>query len=71
MPGEVTYRWRVGDGQIDAAGLEDGLLALTSASDLEEAVNSELAYTASMVFYLRSYEQDARTLLEDLSTYIR
>ncbi len=67
LPGDAVYDWRVNEKPMDASELHRGLRSLMSHPDLEAAVNSELYYTAAMVFYLRRFRAQAEELLETVN----
>jgi hypothetical protein len=66
MPGNAIYDWRLSSKQPSDAVLREGIMALLREPGLEAAVNSELAYTATMAFYLNSYRLEAVELLARL-----
>lgn len=62
LPGGAVYDWRVDGNPIDSIELRNGLEELQSHPDFVAAINSELAYTADMMSYLRQYRIHAQEL---------
>ena len=62
LPGGAIYDWVVHGEPIDPSELRNGLEVLQSHPDFVAAVNSELAYTADMMFWLRKYRISAQEL---------
>jgi len=68
LPGSSVYDWLVDGEPIDPSELRSGLEELVSQPDFVAAVNSELAYTADMMHYLRQYRiraQELQSVLDD------
>ena len=63
LPGGLWYSLRIDSTRVDAGDLERGLRALMSHPDLESALNSELAYATSLLFYTRQSKTRANDLL--------
>jgi hypothetical protein len=68
IPGDLSYRRRVGDGAVDGTQLANGLATLRRMPDLTRVVNAELTYTAAMTYYLTEYRRIAQNLLTLLSS---
>jgi hypothetical protein len=64
MPGAALFDWRVNEIDLSDADIDEGLHNLISHPDYRVAVNSELAYTSELIYYLR----DTRLLGEALLT---
>lgn len=67
LPGGLWYSARIDSTAVDRAELERGVRAMVSDPELEEAINSELAYATSLAFYSRSFAEQAADLLLQLS----
>ena len=67
LPGGAIYEWQVNGASIDSSDFRIGLEQLLSHPDLDAAVNSELAYTGDMMFYLRQYRIRAQELQRHLN----
>lgn len=68
FPGGAVYDWRIDGNPIESSELRKGLEKLQSHPSFVAAVNSELAYTADMMNYLRLYRlraQELQSTLED------
>lgn len=66
IPGSLQYAARSDSLNVDVESLRVGLSNLAAHPDLERAANAELAYTASMTFYLEEARVRARDLLRTL-----
>ena len=66
FPGGLWYSSRVDSTHVDPDDVERGLRRLVAHPDLESAVNSELAYVTSLIFYMRRFKADAKTLIAQL-----
>ena len=66
LPGDLFYDWRLDGADIARSDVARGVERLLASPGLKEAVNSELAYTAGMTFYLREYHRQAVKLLAKL-----
>jgi hypothetical protein len=62
LPGEAVYDWLVDGRPIETIDLRSGLEELYSHPEFVVAANSELAYTADMMIYLRQYKIRAQEL---------
>jgi hypothetical protein len=62
LPGEAVYDWLVDGKPIETIDLRSGLEELYSHPEFVVAANSELAYTADMMIYLRQYKIRAQEL---------
>lgn len=71
LPGNAVYDWLADDEPIDPSELRSGLEDLLSHPDLDAAVNSELAYTADMMSYLRQFRMRAEELRDVLDEGLR
>ena len=67
LPGGLWYTSRIDSTRVDAGDLERGLRALMLHPELERAVNSELAYATSLMFYTRQFKAEATGLLVQLA----
>ena len=67
LPGGLWYSSRIDSTRVDPRDLERGLRTLASHPRLESAVNSELAYATSMLFYTRRFKGQANDLLTQLA----
>lgn len=63
LPGELNYEWRLSNNFEDLESLRAGLEVLHSNPRLRPAANVAIAYSTSLIFYLRQYGQDAEQLL--------
>ncbi len=63
LPGPAVFDQKINDMPIDSGELRRGLQQLMSHPGLEGAVNSELHYTAGMLFWLRRFHADADELI--------
>jgi len=66
LPGQMQFEARLDSTQVDPVALADGLGRLTEVPGIEEAVNAELAYTASMLFFLGEADHRTADLLHRL-----
>jgi hypothetical protein len=67
LPGASFYDWRLNGTVPPTPELQASIMRLLADPGIEGAVNSELAYTSAMTFYLRSYHTQAVDLLGRLS----
>ena len=66
FPGGAVYDWRIDGNLIESTELRKGLEELQSHPSFVAAVNSELAYTADMMNYLRQFRIRAQELQSTL-----
>lgn len=62
LPGTLQFESRLDTTAVDPEALRSGLQRLIQVPDIEAAANAEMAYTASMLFYLREADQTAAAL---------
>jgi hypothetical protein len=70
LPGPAVFDQKINNMPIDSGELRRGLQRLMSHPDFESAVNSELHYTAGMLFWLRQFRAEADELLILLSNAV-
>ena len=63
IPGDLYFDWRLSGHVGDLDHLRDALDELRSNPGFEAAANAEIAYSTSMIFFLRMYREQAQYAL--------
>lgn len=66
IPADAIQAWRLDGISPEPSALEEGVRVLLGLPNLKGAANSELGYTAGLVFYLRDFKLQATGLLAEL-----